>query len=129
MQKIKALALGALMLSTSTAFADPIEGNWTVLFEDGNPKAVVRVSENNGIISGVVIEGISEKSKGYVGRTVITGLKVTGDGKYGGGRITDPTTGKSYSMTATLRGDTLSVKGGIKIGSKVIGRSQTWTRR
>lgn len=43
------------------------------------------------------------------------------------GDITDPETGKTYSMSATLNGTSLDVRG--YIGVTVLGRTQTWQKK
>ena len=61
------------------------------------------------------------------GATVFTGLTAIGNGRYEGGDITDPETGKTYSMSATLNGTSLDVRG--YIGVTVLGRTQTWQKK
>jgi len=49
------------------------------------------------------------------------------DGKWKGGKIYDPKTGKTYSCTITPKGTNLiSIRG--YIGISLIGRSETWKR-
>lgn len=113
----------ALFSVAAQANADAIVGQWQT-YEDNQPKAVVRISQANGVYTGVIVSGNTEKAKQYVGRTVITGLTANGDGKYSGGRIFDPVSGKNYRLRATLNGDTLSLRGSIG----PIGRTQVWKR-
>lgn len=120
----KALLLTAGMSLAGTAFADELTGYWQT-YEKGQPKAIVQISEAGGVYTGVIISGNTEKAKEHVGRTVISGLKADGNGKYSGGRITDPTNNKSYKLTATLNGNTLSLTGHIGPFS----RSQTWKKQ
>ena len=124
----KVAVLSAGLALSAAAFADNLVGNWQT-YEDGQPKAVVKISENGGTFTGVVVSGNTEKAKAHVGKTVITGLKANGGGKYSGGRITDPVSGKTYSLSATLNGNTLNLKGGYKVAGKVVGRSQTWKKQ
>lgn len=121
-------ALVATMGVSSLAFANELAGNWQT-YEDGKPKAVVQIVDNGGVYTGKIISGNTDKAKQYVGKTVITGLRATGNGKYAGGSITDPTNNQTYNLTATLQGDTLYLKGGYKVFGKVIGRSQTWKKQ
>ena len=66
-------------------------------------------------------------NKPLTGATVFTGLTATGNGRYEGGNITDPESGKTYSMSATLNGTSLDVRG--YIGVTVLGRTQTWQKK
>lgn len=120
------VALGGLLLTTS-AFADPILGQWQMI-EDGKPKAIVTISKAGDSFTGVVTKGITDKAKGYVNTTVIKGLKAQDKGKYGQGIIVDPRDGKEYSMTATLNGQKLTIKGGYKVMGKVVGKTQVWKK-
>lgn len=124
MKVAKALVLVVSMGLVSTAFADELVGNWQT-YDDGQPKAVVKISESDGTYTGIIISGNTEKAKEHVGKTVMTGLKADGNGKYSSGRITDPTNGKSYRLTATLNGNTLSLKGHLGPFS----RTQTWKKQ
>lgn len=125
---IKTALIGAGFMLSMAAMADDLVGNWQT-YENGQPKAVVQITDNGGTYTGVVISGNTEKAKAHVGKTVITGLKADGNGKYSGGRITDPVNNRTYSLTATQNGNTLNLKGGYKIAGKVIGRSQTWKKQ
>lgn len=125
------IASAAVFTLASTAYAtDPIVGKWEMQ-EDGKPKAIVTISESGGAFTGVVTEGITDKAKEYANKKVrvIKGLKAQGGGKYGNGTITDPRDGKEYSMTATLNGNTLTIKGGYKVLGKVVGKTQVWKKK
>lgn len=122
----KSIALGLVVSSMSlTAMADPIIGTWQT-YEDGKPKAHVQISKSGSTFTGKVIAGNTDKAKTYVGRTVITGLKADGGGKYSGGSITDPVTGKTYKLSATQTGSSLALRG--YVGVKALGRTQTWQK-
>lgn len=124
MKKFAVVALSAFI--TLPAFADDLVGTWQT-YEDGKPKAVVKISQTGGAYTGIIVAGNTEKAKQYVGQTVIVNLKADGDGKYSGGKITDPVTQKTYSLSATQNGDTLSLRG--YIGAKMLGRTQTWQKK
>ncbi|MDO5651404.1 MAG: DUF2147 domain-containing protein [Moraxella sp.] len=121
--KVALLSVGLVM--SVSAFANLV-GNWQT-YEDGKPKAVVKITESGGVYTGVIISGNTEKAKQHIGKTVITGLKENGSGKYSGGKITDPVNGKTYSLAATLNGNTLKLRG--YIGAKALGRTQTWQKK
>lgn len=121
----KLMAIGAALALSASAFAaDGIVGHWQT-YEDGQPKAVVQISQSGNTFTGKIVEGNTAKAKTYVGRTVITGLKADGGGKYSGGKITDPVNGNTYNLTATLNGSKLVLKGGYKF----LSRSQTWQKK
>lgn len=124
MFKKLAVISSGILLSVS-AFAN-IAGEWQT-YENGQAKAVVQITENSGVYTGKIISGNTEKAKQYVGRTVITGLKADGGGKYSGGKITDPVSGKTYSLSATESGNSLKLRG--YLGTKLLGRTQTWQKK
>lgn len=121
----KSIIAGAGLLLSLSAWAN-LEGAWQT-YEDGKPKAIVQITESNGVYTGKIIDGNTEKAKQYIGRTVITGLKADGNGKYSGGKITDPVNGKTYTLSATQTGNTLNLRG--YIGIKALGRTQTWQKQ
>ena len=110
----------------SMAFAaDPLANTTWQTFDEGQPKGVVKITESNGVLTGKLISTVSDKGQKYVGTTIISGLKADGGGKYSGGTITDPEKNKTYRMTASLSGSTLSLKGYLGPFS----RSQTWKKK
>lgn len=122
----KSIAFGLVASAVSmTAMADPIVGTWQT-YEDGKPKAQVQITQSGSTFTGKIIAGNTEKAKTYVGRTVITGLKADGGGKYSGGNITDPVNGKTYKLSATKTGESLALRG--YLGVKALGRTQTWKK-
>ena len=61
------------------------------------------------------------------GLTIMSGFRYDGDGKWSGGTIYDPNSGKTYKCTLRqIDIDTLKVRG--YIGISLIGRNDTWTR-
>lgn len=130
----------SVLLASACAWvqAAGIEGKWrTVDDESGEPKAQVQISgagnQFNGKIVGLAqgVENVCPACGGgkpLVGLTVLTGLKDKGNGKYEGGKIYDPKSGKTYSAKAELSADgkTLKVRG--YLGVSALGRTQTWQR-
>lgn len=58
---------------------------------------------------------------------VLSGLSYDGKGKYSGGKIYDPKSGKTYSAKAEMpNNNTLALRGFI--GISLAGRTDTWTR-
>ena len=61
------------------------------------------------------------------GLTIMKGFEYDGDGRWSGGTVYDPNSGKTYKCTITqVDADTLKIRGFI--GISLFGRSETWTR-
>ena len=61
------------------------------------------------------------------GLTIMTGFSYDGDGRWSGGTVYDPNSGKTYKCTVKqLDTNTLKIRGFI--GISLFGRSETWTR-
>jgi uncharacterized protein (DUF2147 family) len=113
----------------------------TIDDETGQPKALVRIRDEAGVLTGrieklfnpsrpdPVCEQCSDERKGQPieGMTILTGLKRTEDG-WEGGEILDPNKGKVYRAKARLvdGGSRLEVRGFV--GVSLFGRTQTWIR-
>lgn len=142
-----AVVLATALLAAAPAFAQSTSpvGLWkNIDDESGKPKALIRITENNGVLSGQIerlfrdanedqnpkcdkCEG-ARKDQPIVGMTILSGLKKDGD-EYNGGEILDPNNGKVYKSKAHLAdgGKKLNVRG--YIGMPMLGRSQTWVRQ
>lgn len=131
-----------IAMSATAMAADALSGTTWTTYDDatGAAKAVVRITDNGGRLSGTIIQVLDPKAvngcttctgkyknKSLVGATVFSGLKNTGGNSYDGGTITDPKNGKSYSLAATRSGGTLQMRG--YMGVKALGRTQTWRQR
>jgi uncharacterized protein (DUF2147 family) len=145
---MKFLALiAATMLLAAPAFADDSSpaGLWKNIDDaSGKPKALIRITETNGALTGKIEQLFREpnedqapkcdkcegarKDQPIVGMTILSGLKKDGD-EYAGGEILDPNNGKVYKSKLHLTdgGKKLSVRG--YIGVPMLGRSQTWVRQ
>jgi uncharacterized protein (DUF2147 family) len=119
-------------------------GVWKTIDDaTGKPKALVRISEQGGQLSGKIeklfrapgedqdpkcdkCEG-ALKDQPIVGMTILSGLKQDGS-EYSGGTILDPNNGKVYKAKMTLAeaGKKLNVRG--YIGMPMLGRTQVWVR-
>lgn len=117
-------------------------GLWkTIDDETKQPKALVRVSEQGGRLSGTieklfdpakpnpVCDACTDERKGkpILGMAIVNDVKKFDD-HWGDGKILDPKTGKIYSvkMTPIEGGKKLEVRGFI--GFALLGRTQTWIR-
>ena len=146
MRQLMKAGLIAMMFAMPAAWAQNASpaGVWkTIDDETGKPKSLVRITEENGILTGRIeklfrpagqdqnpkctaCEG-TRKDQPIIGMTILSGLKKDGD-EYTGGEILDPSKGKTYRSKATLKdnGSKLEVRG--YIGAPMFGRSQTWVR-
>ncbi|HEX2531352.1 MAG TPA: DUF2147 domain-containing protein [Burkholderiaceae bacterium] len=123
--------------------ASPI-GLWkNIDDETGKPKALIRITEDNGEYRGKIEKLFREpgeeqnpkcdqcqgelKDQPILGMTILTGMHKD-NGNYGGGRILDPKNGKVYKSKMSLvdGGKKLNVRG--YIGVPMLGRTQTWVR-
>ncbi|EJN00920.1 DUF2147 domain-containing protein [Herbaspirillum sp. YR522] len=142
---IHCLVLLGSLLTSACALADgsPV-GLWKNIDDaTGKPKALVRITESNGELSGRIEKlfrapdqdqnPLCEKCEGdlkgqpIIGLTILSGLKKDGD-EYSGGQILDPANGKLYKSKLTVQEDgrKLNVRG--YVGMPMLGRSQTWIR-
>ena len=142
-----AVLLATALLATSPAFAQsssPV-GLWkNIDDESGKPKALIRITEANGTLTGKIeqlfleaneeqnpkcdkCEGV-RKDQPIIGMTILSNLKKDGD-EYAGGEILDPKKGQVYKSKLHLTdgGKKLNVRG--YIGMPMLGRSQTWVRQ
>ncbi|WP_372844715.1 DUF2147 domain-containing protein [Psychrobacter sp.] len=119
------LAIVGISLASMAFAADPLANTTWQTYDEGKPKGVVKITESNGVLTGKLISTVSEKGQKHVGMTIISGLKADGNGKYSGGKITDPEKNKTYKLTANLKGNSLDLKGHLGPFS----RSQTWKKK
>ena len=125
--------------------ADPSPlGLWTTIDDDSHkPRAVVEVSEHEGLLSGRIVRLFREPGEDadprcqdctgprhdqrVLGMTILWNLRRHGD-VWEGGEILDPESGSLYRCKLHPVGDgsRLEVRGFI--GISLLGRTQTWTR-
>jgi uncharacterized protein (DUF2147 family) len=118
-------------------------GLWTTYSDStGKPDGLVRITEANGVFTGIVVGVLSAtdpspvcdlcegelKGKPVVGMAILRGLRREGE-SYGGGTILDPDDGRIYRCKALLRdsGARLEIRG--YLGAAIFGRTQVWVRR
>lgn len=105
----KLALLGAGLLLSATAFAnDAIVGTWKMK-EKGADKAIMVITKNGDTYSGKITEGLTEKAKKTVGKTVLNGVKFVEGNKYKG-KGKHPTLGVSANVTITVNGDNITIK-------------------
>ena len=141
-----ALAAAALLAAAPAFAQDPSPvGLWkNIDDESGKPKALIRITEENGVVQGKIEKlfrapgeeqnplcdkcSDARKNQPIVGMVFMSGLKKDGK-EYSGGDILDPDNGKVYKSKLKLAdgGKKLEVRG--YIGVPLLGRSQTWLRQ
>jgi uncharacterized protein (DUF2147 family) len=118
-------------------------GNWnTVDDKTGEIKSEIRITDNAGVLTGVVTKLLKKdakqddvcekctddrKDKPIIGLQIIRGAKKSeGKDVWEDGKILDPENGKVYALrlTPVEDGKKLEVRGSIAF----FGRSQTWVR-
>jgi uncharacterized protein (DUF2147 family) len=116
--------------------AAQVVGNWLTESRDG----IIEISSApDGGYQGKIVGGNdpqrldqhnpdeAKRSQTVLGQVIIHGMKYDGDGKWSGGTIYDPDSGRSYKCHLELLDkDRLQVRGFI--GFSLLGRSQVWTR-
>ena len=127
----------------SPAAGSPV-GLWRNIDDvSGKAKALIRITETNGVLTGKVerlfrepnedqtpncikCEG-ANKNQPVLGLVILVGLKKA-DSEYSGGTILDPEDGSVYKSKLRVEegGKKLNVRG--YIGIPLIGRSQVWLR-
>ncbi|MFQ3547325.1 MAG: DUF2147 domain-containing protein [Termitinemataceae bacterium] len=135
--------------------ADPVEGLWKSVDEQGVATAFWKIYEKNGVLYGEILKAIGKPDdqiatackpsyKNFpisgevnkmkvIGTPWIYGLKKKAVGQWEGGNIIDPGKGDLYQCKITFRPadgkkyktDVLEMRGEIGLG---IGRSQFWLR-
>ncbi len=138
---IAAVLLGGVAFAAQAQMS-PV-GLWkTIDDKTKNEKALVRVTETNGVVSGKIEKLLApdakpdakcdkcsdeRKDQPIVGLEIIRGVKKDGD-SWSGGTILDSAEGKVYKVKLTPAdgGKKLDVRG--YVGAPMFGRTQTWVR-
>jgi len=152
LQRIFKQFTGVLLLGTAILFlsfpagakSNSPAGSWkTIDDKTGEPKGVVEIWEEKGVLYGKIIETVEkpkdgkpkicDKCEGALKNAPILGLRIIWNLKkdgseWNGGWILDPDNGKIYRAKMSLLNDgsELEVRG--YIGFSFIGRSQVWKR-
>jgi len=139
LQRFALLVAAIVSLSCWSAESD-VEGRW--LSGDGDGWIEIRLVGDSlvGIIAGSPNDKDGDppryddlnpdpglRDRPLKGLTIMRGFTPAGNGKWTGGTIYDPNSGKTYKSTLRLvNRNTLKVRG--YIGVSLFGRSDTWTR-
>ena len=136
--RIALLAAGLLVLAAPAFAADPVEGDW--IPPDGGSKIHVGPCAGNpaqvcGKISWLAAATAKNldsnnpdkalKTRPVMGLQTFWGFKPAGPGKWTGGKLYDPSSGKTYSGKLTA-----NANGTLKVEGCVLGicQAQTWKR-
>ncbi len=122
---IMALVIG---LAGAAWAQDPVEGIWKTQVDDG-AYAYVEFAPCGEKICGVIVRTFNaggEYQSKNLGRKLVWDMVAEGGGRYGGGKIWQPSTDRIYRSKMTLSGNTLRVAGCVLGG--LICKKQTWTR-
>ena len=135
-----ALAWLVLPLAPAAAADDQaakVLGNWLTEGRDG----IIQMSlASDGSYQGTIVGGNaphrldehnpdeSKRAQTLLGQFIVHGMKYDGGGRWSGGSIYDPDSGRTYKMQnrSCSSADRLKVRGFI--GFSLLGRSQVWTR-
>lgn len=137
------LALSLLILVSALSLADeipPVAGTW--ISGDGDGLIEIRIVGDG--LSGIVAGSLNPdperpdkdeknpepelRDRPLIGLEIFSGFSYAGEGRWKGGRIYDPNSGKTYRCVVTfVDADTLEVRG--YVGVPMLGRTETWNRR
>ena len=145
--KFAVLAISAVLCAApALALADdatPV-GLWkNIDDETGKPKALIRITENNGVLEGqieklfrepgedpapkcVKCEG-ARKDQPIIGMVILSGLKKDGN-EFTGGEIVDPKSGTVYKSKLSVSDGGKKISMRAYKGITMLGRTQTWVR-
>jgi uncharacterized protein (DUF2147 family) len=130
------LAAVALVAAASDVKQPRIVGNWLTQGKDG----IIEITQvAGGTYEGRIVGGNQPgrldaknpepalRAKPLRGAVILRDLHYDGDGKWSGGAIYEPDTGRTYRCLVELAApDTIKVHG--YIGIALLGKSQLWTR-
>jgi len=110
-------------------------GNWLTEPKDG----IIQISVADDSLLGRIVGGNepgkldsknpepAKRTLPLRGQIIVKGLKYDGQGRWSGGTIYDPSSGRTYKCKIELQGDgALKVRGFI--GFSLLGKTQVWTR-
>ncbi|MFA3918061.1 DUF2147 domain-containing protein [Ruegeria hyattellae] len=124
-------AAAAVLMGTMAHAEDPVDGLWKTQPGDTGGYLHVSIGPCGSAVCGTIDSAFSangDQNVNYehLGKQMIWDMVPEGSGKYGGGKIWDPESDKTYASKMTLSGSTLEVKGCVAGG--LVCRGQDWTR-
>jgi uncharacterized protein (DUF2147 family) len=131
------LALGLTLAAAPAFAADPVEGEWLVQDKGGKVRVgpcpgkadrmcgVTTFVKDSTKVLDVKNPDAAMRTKSLLGQQVMRDFKQAAPGRWTGGKIYDPKSGKTYDskLTANANGS-LKVEGCILM----VCQAQTWTR-
>ena len=131
-----------ILLANSPAWSSPADVAGTWLSGDGD--GLIAVQVNGSQISATILGSPNDaadrpktdtrnpdpalRQRPLLGLEIFSGFHYDGDGRWSGGQIYDPNSGKTYRCKLKLVDrNTLSVRGFI--GISLLGRTETWRRQ
>jgi uncharacterized protein (DUF2147 family) len=138
---IRLTCLSSILFSTlAWAEKTDVEGRWLTQEGDGWIRIQIVGDSLEGSVAGSPDPKQREerefddrnpdpnlRTRRLEGLTIMTGFSYDGDGRWSGGTVYDPNSGKTYKCTVKqLDANTLKIRGFI--GISLFGRSETWTR-
>ena len=136
--RIALLASGLLALAAPALAADPIAGEW--LPPDGASRVRIepcagKPGQMCGVVSWLPAPKAKDldrrnpnaalRSRPILGAPTLLGFKPAGPGKWTGGKLYDPASGKTYDGKISINGNgTLKVEGCVMM----VCQAQTWKR-
>ncbi|MTH78630.1 DUF2147 domain-containing protein [Paracoccus aestuariivivens] len=125
--KLPAIA-AAIVLYAATVQADGIDGTYQTEPNDYGQVGHVQFLDCGGKLCGKLVRSFDKAGKPIsspnTGRNIVADMSDQGGGKFSGGTIWDPGSGKTYKSKMQLEGDKLNVSGCVAVFCK----TQTWTR-
>ena len=129
-------AAGAVGSASESEPTQAVLGNWLVQSRDG----IIEISRaQDGTYQGRIAGGTdpssldsknpdpAKRQNTVKGTVIMTRLKYAGDGRWKGGAIYDPSSGKTYKCSLQLLDhDRLKIRG--YIGVSLLGGNQVWSR-
>ena len=132
-----ALAVGLTLATAAPAFAaDPVEGEWVTQDKGGKVRVAPcpgKADRMCGVTTSVkdptkVLDvknpDAALRTKPLLGQQVMRDFKAAAPGRWTGGKIYDPKTGKTYDSKMSVDSGSLKVAGCILM----VCQTQTWTR-
>lgn len=139
MAKLLLFTACLLMMNTVQATNPTPAGLWKAYNDDGQPTGFIKISESQGVYTGVVEKGLptdteekyctlcedDRKDQRLIGMTVLKNVQKNGD-TFEGEEILDPFSGNTYRVKLTLKdaGKKMEVRGFV--GFSLFGRTQIW---
>jgi uncharacterized protein (DUF2147 family) len=136
--RIAILSAGLLLLAAPAFAADPVVGDWFTP-NNGSKVHMGACPGQPGLLCGTITwlpaseaknldtknSDAALKTHTILGTSTVVGFKQVGPGKWSGGKLYDPASGKTYSGKISVNPDgTLKVQGCVMM----ICQAQTWKR-